>query len=328
MQVIYVERAIQAHDRVKTILARYPNKQVIYCDHYGEIFNRGKQDFRQQKRSPALILAEKKGKRVLPTPESFGIGGQVNYYFSHLLNCPFDCRYCFLQGMYQSAHYVLFVNYEEFMGDITTCIDQAAAPCTFFSGYDADSLAYEPTTQFIATFLPFFAKHPNATLELRTKSANVTALLQHPPVANCVVAFSLTPDVISQRVENKVPALTKRLHAMAQVAEHGYPIGLRFDPLIDANHFEALYAELIQQVFTHVPPKAVHSVSTGVLRFPEKMHKAIHKLYPNEPLLSQTRHKEDGIISYTKDRESDMKKTITTLLSPYISEDMIFACHQ
>ncbi|SVD49612.1 uncharacterized protein METZ01_LOCUS402466, partial [marine metagenome] len=52
----------------------------------------------------------------MATPEGYGIGGKNNYYFSHMLNCIYDCRYCFLQGMYRSAHYVLFVNYDEFFG--------------------------------------------------------------------------------------------------------------------------------------------------------------------------------------------------------------------
>ena len=29
-------------------------------------------------------------------------------------NCIYDCRYCFLQGMYRSAHYVVFINYEDY----------------------------------------------------------------------------------------------------------------------------------------------------------------------------------------------------------------------
>ena len=37
-------------------------------------------------------------KLVHPVPATYGIGGDENYYFSHMLNCLYDCRYCFLQG--------------------------------------------------------------------------------------------------------------------------------------------------------------------------------------------------------------------------------------
>ena len=35
-----------------------------------------------------------------------------------MYNCLYDCSYCFLQGLYSSADYVVFVNYEDFLEDI------------------------------------------------------------------------------------------------------------------------------------------------------------------------------------------------------------------
>ena len=232
MQVIYVEKNLRNHPRAVKIIERFKDKTVILCEHYGEIFNRKKQSFRQQKADPALIIAEKKGRKILPTPPNFGIGGIHNYYFSHLLNCPFDCRYCFLQGMYQSAHYVIFINYEDFMNEIKIISEQHKEPCYFFSGYDSDSLAYEPVTHFIKHFLPFFAEHPKAILELRTKSANVNELLKYQAPQNCIVAYSLNPSCLVDQIEHKTASLEKRLKAIKKLADHGYAIGLRFDPLI------------------------------------------------------------------------------------------------
>ena len=118
IDVIYVERAVRKHPRTLDILARFKEATLIEIEHYGEVFNVNQQDFRVQKSNPALILAEKQNRKVIETPEGFGIGGQRNYYFSHLLNCIYDCRYCFLQGMYRSANYVLFVNFEDFAQEI------------------------------------------------------------------------------------------------------------------------------------------------------------------------------------------------------------------
>lgn len=328
MQVIYVESAIETHPQTQAILARYPQKEVVLCHHYGEIFNRSKQHFRQQKQAPALILAEKKGKKVLSTPEGFGISTSRNYYFSHLLNCPFDCRYCFLQGMYNSAHHVLFINYDDFKQEIAHTIAADDTPCTFFSGYDADSLALEPVTGFIASFLPFFSQYPQATLELRTKSANVNALLSQPAISNCVVAFSFTPQRISSQVEHGVPSIAKRLDSITKLVDAGYQIGLRFDPIVDSQHFSDDYQQLFDAVFARIPPSSLHSVSTGVLRYPEKMHQKITKLYPTDPLLLQTASKQAGIISYDSERVSAMENEVHALLQRYVSRDIIFSCHQ
>ena len=174
---IYIEEGCASLPRVQRFLDQYPNAEVITCNHYKAVFNpKSSQNFRQQKQKPAYIIAQKQGKRVHTTPESFGIGSHHNFYFSHLLNCPYDCRYCFLQGMYSSANYVWFVNYEDYMQDIAVIAKQNT-DSYFFSGYDGDSLALEKQTGFLNAFIPFFQTLTNATMEVRTKSANVEALL-------------------------------------------------------------------------------------------------------------------------------------------------------
>ncbi len=316
MQIIYYESAIKNHPRVRQIIARMGAKAIlIECEHYQEIFNLKAQNFRLQKRRPALILAKKTGHFVLPTPSGFGIGGQYNYYFSHMLNCLYDCRYCFLQGMYRSAHYVIFVNYEDFAESIirTSAANKETANY-FFSGYDCDSLAFDKVTGFLDFFLPIFAKHPQAILELRTKSATVQPLLQTKPLANCIVAFSLTPVAISQQIEHKVPPLEKRLQAIEMLAKAGWRIGLRFDPLIIDDNGIKLYQELFTNIFSRIPYEAIHSVSLGLLRFPEKMQQKIAKLYPQEKLLACSA-KQDNL---------EMLQEIHSILEKYVSKDILF----
>jgi len=133
IETIYIEEAILQQPRVLDIVARFPQARKITCGRYGEVFNPKAQNFRLQKQQPALILAEKYKNFALPAPLGYGIGATRNYYFSHMLNCLYDCRYCFLQGMYQSANYVLFVNYEDFQQDIRQlCSDSPDEPLHFF----------------------------------------------------------------------------------------------------------------------------------------------------------------------------------------------------
>ena len=39
-----------------------------------------------------------------------------------MLNCIYDCNYCFLQGMFNSANYLVFVNYEDYFKEIEKII--------------------------------------------------------------------------------------------------------------------------------------------------------------------------------------------------------------
>ena len=105
---IYIEKDILYLKGVKMFLKKNKSENIIECESYKEIFNLKNQNFRIQKNNQSLILAKKKNNYVLKTPDQFSIGFKDNYYFSHMLNCIYDCKYCFLQGMYNSANLVFF----------------------------------------------------------------------------------------------------------------------------------------------------------------------------------------------------------------------------
>ena len=65
IKTIYIEEEIAGHPRTKRIIKRFPKASKIICDRYTEIFNRKSQNFRLQKKNPALILAKKHKKMVL-----------------------------------------------------------------------------------------------------------------------------------------------------------------------------------------------------------------------------------------------------------------------
>ena len=324
---LYIESAISEHTRVAAIRRRFPEARVIECERYGEVFNRKAQNFRLQKQRPALILAHKHQKFVLPAPPGYGIGSRHNYYFSHMLNCLYDCRYCFLQGMYQSANYVLFVNYEDFQQEIRDICQQIPdEPLYFFSGYDCDSLAFEPVTGFAEAFLPLFNELPNAWLELRTKSTQIRNLLSREPLPRCVVAFSLSPEMVAAKVEAKAPSVTKRIEAAAKLQQLGWPIGLRFDPLIYQHDYREQYRALFEQVFSTIDASSLHSVSLGVFRLPEHFFKKIHKLYPDERLFASPLQSASGMVSYREELEQAMMADCSDMLLQYISKEQFFPC--
>ena len=324
---IYIEEQVREHPRTRAICARFPKAAHITCRHYGEVFNPRSQNFRLQKPRPALILARKHKRRVLPTPDGYGIGGSRNYYFSHMLNCLYDCRYCFLQGMYRSAHYVLFVNYEDFESDMDCILaENSNAPAWFFSGYDCDSLALEPVSGFAAHFLPFFEKRPDACIELRSKSTQVRGLLKREPLANAVIAFSFTPEEIYQALEHKVPAIDRRLDAMAQLQEAGWSLGLRFDPLIYVEGYRELYRRLFQQTFSRLDAARLHSVSLGPFRLPRTFYKTIVQLYPDEPLYAGPLADTQGMVSYRAGLENELTGFCTEELLKHVPEALLFPC--
>ena len=107
-----------------------------------------------------------------------------------MLNCIYDCNYCFLQGMFNSAHYVIFVNYEDFFKQIKKKIENINGDSCFFSGYDYDSLL-DNITDFVTFIIKQFENLDNTLLEIRSKSINIKNILKFKPNKNILPAFQL-----------------------------------------------------------------------------------------------------------------------------------------
>jgi spore photoproduct lyase len=325
--VIYVEEEIADHPRTRRVLERFPHAARVPCRRYGEVFNRKAQNFRVQKRRPALILARKHGRLVLPAPFEYAIGGQHNFYFSHMLNCLYDCRYCFLQGMYRSAHMVLFLNYEDFQREIReTVASSGDSAVHFFTGYDCDSLALEEVSLFVGSFLGFFAEESAACFELRTKSIAIKPLLVSEALTNCIVAFSLSPDSVARNLELGAPSLSRRVGAMEALQRHGWPLGLRFDPVVYHQHWKQNYEELFASVFNAIDGTRVHSVSLGPFRLPRQYYKTVSRLYPDEMIFAGHLADSNGIVTYTDEIGREMEEFCREQILRYVRPEAFFPC--
>ena len=234
-----------------------------------------------QKKFPSLILAKKFNNFILKTPQNFNIGFKNNFYFSHMLNCLYDCKYCYLQGMLNSANYLIFVNYEDFLDSIKKQINFSKKKTCFFSGYDCDSLALESITNFLDHFIPHFKNLSNGVLEIRSKSINIDILKKYKPLPNVIPAFSLNPDFIINDYEDKTPKLLERLKSMKKLQDLGWDIGIRFDPIIWLG-IENKYKKFFCNVFEYISIKKIHSVTLGGFRMPSNYIKKISKIRPND----------------------------------------------
>ena len=328
VDTIYIEVDVEDHPRTQKVLARYPKANKILIAKYSEVFNSHSQNFRTQKQNPSLILAAKRNKKVISTPSQYETGGGANYYFSHMLNCVYDCRYCFLQGMLRSANYLFFVNYEEFVDEIKVVANEHQddeKPVWFFSGYDCDSLAYEPVTQFADFFIDEFKHIPNSVLELRTKSTQIRSLMSRPAQTNVVVASSLSPENVAATVEEGTPSLAKRIDALVKLQNHGWRIGLRFDPIVWHKEYQASYSEMIHSVFSRLDAGKIDSITLGGFRLPKGFYKIMHKLYPEHWLFSSGLSEASGMVVYRPEIEAEVFNFVESECLKYIAKEKLFS---
>ena len=143
------------------------------CDHYKDVFCRSRQDYVRQHAAQNLILAAKHGELLYPgAPVCQNFGNEHFYYTSCVMNCVFDCEYCYLKGMYPSANLVVFVNLEDiFCGsgkrDLPRTRSTCACPTTRIL------LALEHLTGYAARWIEFVRRMNTGgqrlRIELRTK---------------------------------------------------------------------------------------------------------------------------------------------------------------
>ena len=299
-------------------------QSIIICEKYQEVFNVKSQNFRIQKQKPAMILAKKQANFLLKTPKNFNIGGRKNFYFSHMLNCMYDCKYCFLQGMYNSANYVVFVNLRNFLEQIKLIsLKYPNEKIFFFSGYDCDSLAFEKITGFAKQAILFFKNIRNSVLEIRTKSNYIAPFLNLKPEKNIIFAWSLSPRRTVNNFEFKTPSLEQRLKSISVLQKKEWNIGLRFDPLFYFINYQKIYADFFKEVFSIINQNKIHSITIGTFRLPQNHFKKIKKLGHVNKLLGDLYYY-SGNYGYHDDEKNSLILFCQNELKKYVESEKIF----
>jgi spore photoproduct lyase len=297
---IYVEEEIMDNIYTKEILNKFPNSKVIKIKHYKDSFSRYSQNFRTQKNSQKLILAKKEKPFLYPVSDLIQKQGYENFYYATtMLNCIYDCHYCFLQGMYPSANVVLFVNIEDFFEEVKDKLKEVGDEKLFVSiSYDTDVLAVENLFGMAKKWIDFAKNYENLVIEIRTKSVNLDSILDELN-ENILLSFSLSPDVVANRYEIKTPNLEKRVNAIKKVISKGYKPSIAIDPILKVENYEKVYNEFIEYIFQEINPKDLESIIFGVMRMNSSQYKSIKKSGLISDILYYPYETKNGVMTYS-----------------------------
>ena len=320
---IYVEDEAKHYPLTRCVLERFPHAVVIPIDRYLDVFGRPRQHFAAQKRAQQLILAVKHPPFIYPgAPVCHDFGHRHFYYTSVALNCLYNCEYCFLQGMFPSAHLVLFVNVEDYYGEAERLLQRH--PVYLSISYESDLLAMERIVPYVRSWIDFASRHPSLTVEVRTKSAGYQALASLRPPDNVILAWTLSPEAVIRRHEPLTPSLAARLKSARQAAEDGWKVRLCFDPLLYVPGWRELYRRCIETTFAAIPPAGVHDISIGVFRVPREYLKTMRKQRPDSALLHFPYENRRGVLSYPASVAAEMIRFVRELMQHYVPAEKIF----
>lgn len=326
---IFIENSLKDHPRVESILSRFKNSNVKYLEQYDNVWGRVKKPYLAKRTNLNLFLANKKGQLVKEAPNAYGVKGERHFYFIHAFNCIYECKYCYLQGYFNSPDVVLFLNHDEIAAEMKRVLDQHPDETVWFhAGEFSDSLALSHITGELEAYWNFFKQNPKAKLELRTKSVNIKRLEKLEPLENVYASFSLSPESATKQIDLKTPPLKARINAIAKAQAQGHKIGIHFDPVIYKDEVFEEYEELFMALSEGIDLGAVSYFSLGVVRFTPQVFNEAKKNYPDSDMFAaQFVKSSEDIVRYPRSmRAWILSKLKDSLIKSGAKEQRVYLC--
>ncbi|MBN2340042.1 MAG: radical SAM protein [Deltaproteobacteria bacterium] len=279
---IYVEQQIAEAPRAIDILNRFGNAEIVRIDTYKQVFNRPKQQFDLQKKSAKIILAKKQPPYLQPFSNQCQKSEFPNaVYVTPALGCVYDCDFCFLHGMYNSANIVVFVNIDDIQKAICkTHEEQNRTPLWVSISYETDLLALDSLGAAVAPWIAFAHQHPNIFMECRTRSSAFHRIAMHSPPPNFILAWSLSPREHAQKYEHRAPRIEQRLRAAKEAIDMGWKVRLCFDPVLNDTHLSDIFQRLFSDTFAQLDACKLFDVTLGPFRMGNDFFKRIQRARP------------------------------------------------
>ena len=320
---IYVEKSVINHPRTKQLMEKFPEAEIIEIDHYKDVFCRSRQYTAGQHRAQQLILAAKKNNFIYegaPVCQSFG--NDYFYYTSCMMNCVFDCEYCYLKGMYPSGNVVIFVNLEDFFEQVEKILEKHEVYLCV--SYDTDLMAVENIAGYTEEWVDFAKRHSGLKIEIRTKSANKSFISRIDAAENVIYAFTLSPQAVIESFEHRTAPLKSRLECAALAISRKMKVRLAFDPMIYCKNWREAYREMFEQVCESIDFDSLFDVSVGTFRVSVEYLKKMKKQEPYSPAVQFPFVNDNGFYHYPRELMLEMENEMVSLLKQKIPENKIF----
>ena len=319
---IYVEKAAWRYLRTQKILDKFQGAKIIEINHYKDIFCRRGQSYALQHQTQNLLLAVKQGNLIYKgAPVCQNFGNRHFYYASCMMNCIYDCEYCYLKGMYPSGNIVIFVNLEDIFFETENLLKNH--PVYLCVSYDTDLPAMEEVTGYVEAWTQFAKRQENLNLEIRTKSANKIWMKQNP-VSQVIYAFTLSPEAIIRSCEHNTPSLKQRIGCAAEAVLRGFSVRLCFDPMVYCTDWEKHYEAMLESVFSEIDMDKISDVSVGVFRISQDYLKRMKKNEPYSAVAQFPYQNTGGVYQYPRELAERMERFMSDRLQEKIPEEKIF----
>jgi DNA repair photolyase len=181
-----------------------------------------------------------------------GVLCQTAVEIQSVVGCPFDCAYC-----PYTRFVCLNLDVEGFVDRVSDLARQRRSQSLFKLNNRSDVLALEPEYGLAPALVERFAEQDGKYLMLYAKGVEVDGLLGLEHRGKTVACFTLTPEAVAELLETGAPTPEARLRAVARMARAGYPIRVRFSPVVPLHGWREAYADLVSRLAAVAQPEMV-----------------------------------------------------------------------
>lgn len=316
---IYVEEQVLDDEITKKVLSHFGDAVIIKIRHYKDVFNRPHQDYSVQKKSQSLILAKNTGTLLFkgaPVCQDFGF--DRFYYTASVMNCVFDCDYCFLKGMYSTSNIVLFVNFDDYKKQVLEMLKDG--PLYLCVSYDTDLASLNSVSGLLDKWIEFAESEPQLVIESRTKAH----MNKFKALDNIYYAFTLSPDEVIQKFEKGTASLKQRLDSVSKAISSGAKVRLCLDPIVYIKNYEKIYSDFCDVIIKSIDFKKVSDISIGTFRISKDYLKNLRKMTPDSEVTHYPFRNVDGYSVYPEELSIKLQNIVFERLKEVFDENRIF----
>jgi hypothetical protein len=178
------------------------------------------------------------------------------------VGCPFDCTYC---------PYTSFVcvrlDVESFVERVTELALVRRSQLLFKLNNRSDTLGLEPEYNLAPALVERFAELDGRYLLLYSKGVEIDSLVELDHRRKTIASFTLTPEPIATLLETGAPQLSARLAAITRLAQAGYPIRVRFSPIVPLRGWRDAYSDLVSRLLDAATPELITLWTLSMIDF-------------------------------------------------------------
>jgi spore photoproduct lyase len=147
--------------------------------------------------------------------------------------------------------------------EVRLFLENAKHPYLLNAGELSDGLMQENTPTPFSKFIMELVAGTKHKVLLLTKSTWIQHFLKNDWQQNAILAWSMNTPKVAAGYELYAPTFNERLLAAKQIAEAGYTIRIRFDPMIPVPNWQQEYTNTINELCSTFTPERV---TLGTLR--------------------------------------------------------------